>query len=87
MADLAREGMRYLNRQRGAGTRILFDHHLAKAGIAPEAIQGYGREEHTHMAVAVNVKTGAADCGLGVYAAAKALGLDFVPWPGNATTW
>ncbi|MEA4856950.1 molybdopterin biosynthesis protein [Solidesulfovibrio sp.] len=79
VADLAREGMRYLNRQRGAGTRILFDHHLAKAGIAPEAIQGYGREEHTHMAVAVNVKTGAADCGLGVYAAAKALGLDFVP--------
>ncbi len=48
-------------------------------GITPEQVQGYGREEHTHMAVAVNVLTGAADCGLGVYAAARALGLDFVP--------
>ncbi|EFL51765.1 molybdenum cofactor synthesis domain protein [Solidesulfovibrio fructosivorans JJ]] len=79
VADLARDGVRYINRQRGAGTRILFDHHLALAGLAPDRILGYEREEHTHMAVAVNVKTGAADCGLGVYAAAKALGLDFVP--------
>lgn len=79
VADLAKDGVRYLNRQRGAGTRILFDHHLAKSGLTPDKIVGYGREEHTHMAVAVNIKTGAADCGLGVYAAAKALGLDFVP--------
>lgn len=79
VADLAGGEVRYLNRQRGAGTRILFDHHLAKAGIAPERVLGYDREEHTHMAVAVNVMTGAADCGLGVYAAARALGLDFVP--------
>lgn len=79
VADLARPGVRYLNRQRGAGTRILLDHHLALNGITPEQVQGYGREEHTHMAVAVNVLTGAADCGLGVYAAARALGLDFVP--------
>ena len=79
IADLARDGVRYINRQRGAGTRILFDHHLELAGLTPDRIAGYGREEHTHMAVAVNVKTGAADCGLGVYAAARALGLDFVP--------
>lgn len=79
VADLTADGVRYLNRQRGAGTRILFDYHLAQNGIAPEQIAGYGREEHTHMAVAVNIKTGAADCGLGVYAAAGALGLDFVP--------
>lgn len=79
IADLAREGVRYLNRQRGAGTRILFDHHLAASGLTPDKIAGYDREEHTHMAVAINIKTGAADCGLGVYAAAKALGLDFVP--------
>ncbi|MGE4538017.1 MAG: molybdopterin biosynthesis protein [Desulfovibrio sp.] len=79
VADLARDGVRYINRQRGAGTRILFDHHLAEAGLTPDHISGYEREEHTHMAVAVNVKTGAADCGLGVYAAARALGLDFVP--------
>ena len=79
VADLATGEVRYLNRQRGAGTRILFDHHLAKAGIDPRQVLGYDREEHTHMAVAVNVRTGAADCGLGVHAAARALGLDFVP--------
>ncbi|WP_300164732.1 molybdopterin biosynthesis protein [Solidesulfovibrio sp.] len=78
-SDLARPDVRFINRQRGAGTRVLLDHHLGRAGLSPEQIQGYGREEHTHMAVAVNVKTGAADCGLGVFAAAKALGLDFVP--------
>ncbi|KHK03056.1 molybdopterin biosynthesis protein [Desulfovibrio sp. TomC] len=79
VADLADGAVRYLNRQRGAGTRILFDYHLAQAGIEPGRVSGYDREEHTHMAVAVNIHTGAADCGLGVYAAAKALGLDFVP--------
>jgi len=79
VADLARDDVRFLNRQRGAGTRILLDHHLAKNGIAPAQVQGYDREEHTHMAVAVNVFSGAADCGLGVFAAARALGLDFVP--------
>jgi putative molybdopterin biosynthesis protein len=79
VADLADGKVRYLNRQRGAGTRILFDYHLARAGIDPARVSGYGREEHTHMAVAVNVRTGAADCGLGVFAAARALGLDFVP--------
>ena len=79
MADLADGAVRYLNRQRGAGTRILFDYHLEQAGIEPTRVSGYDREEHTHMAVAINIRTGAADCGLGVYAAAKALGLDFVP--------
>jgi putative molybdopterin biosynthesis protein len=79
VADLARADVTFINRQRGAGTRILLDHHLAQAGIAPEAVRGYDREEYTHMAVAVNVLTGAADCGLGIFAAAKALGLDFAP--------
>jgi putative molybdopterin biosynthesis protein len=79
VADLATGGVRYLNRQRGAGTRVLFDYHLTQNGITPEQVSGYDREEHTHMAVAVNIMTGAADCGLGVFAAAKALGLDFVP--------
>lgn len=79
VADLIRDDVRYLNRQRGAGTRILLDHHLAVNGISTDQVRGYDREEHTHMAVAVNVLTGAADCGLGVYAAARALGLDFVP--------
>ncbi|MDR3640732.1 MAG: molybdopterin biosynthesis protein [Humidesulfovibrio sp.] len=79
VADLARPDVRFINRQRGAGTRILLDHHLAQAGIAPADVQGYDRDEFTHMAVAVNVLTGAADCGLGIFAAAKAMGLDFVP--------
>ncbi|WP_419785137.1 molybdopterin biosynthesis protein [Pseudodesulfovibrio sp.] len=77
--DLAREDVTFINRQRGAGTRILLDYHLKAAGIAPTAVAGYDNEEFTHMAVAVNVLTGATDCGLGIYAAAKALGLDFVP--------
>jgi len=79
VAELAQPGVRFVNRQRGAGTRILFDHHLRQAGVDPGQVAGYGHEEFTHMAVAVNVQTGAADCGMGVYSAAKALSLDFLP--------
>ncbi len=79
VGDFSRAGVRFINRQRGAGTRILLDWHLKKAGLKPESVDGYAKEESTHMAVAVNVLTGAADCGLGIHAAAKALGLDFVP--------
>ena len=71
--------VRFINRQRGAGTRILLDWKLKQAGLKPSDVKGYDKEEFTHMAVAVNVLTGAADCGMGIYAAAKALGLDFVP--------
>ncbi|MEW6459305.1 MAG: molybdopterin biosynthesis protein [Bacillota bacterium] len=77
--DLAREGVRFVNRQRGAGTRVLLDYHLRLAGIRPEQVDGYGREEYTHMAVAAAVASGTADCGLGIRAAASALGLGFVP--------
>ena len=77
--DLTRDDMVFINRQRGAGTRILLDHHLKQADVNPRDVQGYDNEEFTHMAVAVNVLTGAATCGLGIYAAAKALDLDFVP--------
>lgn len=77
--SLGGSGINFINRQRGAGTRILFDYHMNKAGLSPADISGYDREEFTHMAVAANVLTGAADCGLGIYAAAKALNLDFVP--------
>lgn len=79
VADLTREDIRFINRQRGAGTRILLDHHLKQAGIEPSQVRGYEKEEYTHMTVAVNVLTQAADCGLGIKAAASALGLDFVP--------
>ncbi|WP_432735002.1 molybdopterin biosynthesis protein [Maridesulfovibrio sp. FT414] len=77
--SLGGSGINFINRQRGAGTRILFDYHMKKAGLTPDDISGYDREEFTHMTVAANVLTGAADCGLGIYAAAKALDLDFVP--------
>ncbi|MCS6773167.1 MAG: molybdopterin biosynthesis protein [Anaerolineae bacterium] len=79
LSDLARPEVRFVNRQRGSGTRILLDYHLQQLGVAPEAIAGYDREEYTHLAVAAAVASGRADCGLGVPAAARALGLDFVP--------
>ncbi|MEN6318835.1 MAG: molybdopterin biosynthesis protein [Syntrophaceae bacterium] len=80
LADLARDDVRYINRQRGAGTRVLLDYHLNKLGIESEKVKGYRREEYTHLAVAVAVQSGAADCGLGIAAAAHALNLDFIPF-------
>jgi putative molybdopterin biosynthesis protein len=77
--DLTRADIAFVNRQAGSGTRVLLDYHLKQAGIAPDAIRGYDHEEFTHMAVAVDVLSGAADCGMGIYAAARALDLDFVP--------
>jgi len=79
IADLTRPGVRFINRQRGAGTRVLLDYLLQEQGLKTGAIQGYEREEYTHMAVAVNVHSGTADAGLGILAAARALGLDFIP--------
>jgi putative molybdopterin biosynthesis protein len=77
--DLGREGIVFINRQGGSGTRILLDYRLGQIGLSPEKIGGYSNEEFTHMNVAVAVLGGAADAGLGIYAAAKALGLDFIP--------
>lgn len=77
--DLARPNMRFVNRQKGAGTRLLLDYHLRKDGLEPEDVEGYEREEFTHMAVAAAVASGSADVGLGIMAAANALGLGFVP--------
>ena len=85
--DLARPDLRYVNRQRGAGTRVLLDHELARRGVDPAAISGYAREEHTHLAVAAAVAAGRADTGLGILAAARAFGLDFVPVTRSPTTW
>ncbi len=79
LADLVRSDVSYVNRQRGAGTRVLLDYHLSRLGIRPESIQGYDREEYTHLAIAAAVSSGRADCGLGVAAAAQALDLDFLP--------
>ncbi len=78
LADLTRPDITYVNRQRGAGTRILLDYLLRKAGIEPDLIQGYELEEYTHMSVAAAVKSGSVDAGLGIRAAAQALELDFI---------
>ncbi len=77
--DLTRAGLRYVNRQSGAGTRVLLDFMLDREGIDPEGIAGYERCELTHMAVAIAVRSGLGDAGMGVRSAAAALGLGFVP--------
>ncbi len=79
IGDLARPDVVFVNRQSGSGTRILLDYELAKAGLPPERIVGYNNEEYTHMNVAMAVASGAADTGLGIHSAAKALSLDFIP--------
>jgi len=77
--DLTRGDVVFINRQAGAGTRLLTDKHLRDLGIKPEDVKGYEREEYTHMGVASAVLTGIADTGLAILASAKALGLDFIP--------
>ncbi len=77
--DLTRANVRFLNRQSGAGTRLLFDWLLRESGIAAQTIAGYGDVEMTHSAVAAMIASGHADAGLGVEAAARQFGLGFVP--------
>jgi putative molybdopterin biosynthesis protein len=77
--DVTRPGLQIVNRQRGAGTRVLLDYHLEQMGVDPAAVGGYQREEYTHLAVAAAVASRTADAGLGIRAAARALELDFVP--------
>lgn len=77
--DLVREGITFINRQSGSGTRLLLDKHIRGKGIEPHRIKGYGNEEYTHMGVASAVLTGIADTGLAILAAANALNLDFIP--------
>lgn len=79
LEDLVGGDVQFVNRQRGAGTRVLLDYQLGQMGATPDQIQGYSREEYTHLAVAAAVAGGAADTGLGILAAARALNLDFVP--------
>lgn len=77
--DVANNGLRYVNRQKGSGTRILTDYLCKKEGIAPEKIYGYDREELTHTSVAAQIASGSADAGMGIYSAAKLYDLDFLP--------
>ena len=71
--------IQFVNRQRGAGTRVLLDYHMNLKGINPDSILGYTQEEYTHLGVAAAIASGRADCGLGIAAAAQALELDFIP--------
>jgi putative molybdopterin biosynthesis protein len=79
LADLTQPGVQFVNRQRGSGTRVLLDYRLGQLGISASDIGGFEREQYTHLAVAADVASGAADVGLGILAAARALELDFVP--------
>lgn len=79
LEDLPDEKVMYINRQRGAGTRVLLDYHLKLLGIAFSQVKGYSQEEYTHLSVAAAISSGRADCGLGIAAAAQALDLDFIP--------
>jgi putative molybdopterin biosynthesis protein len=79
LADLARPGVRFVNRQRGSGTRALFDVLLQNEGVRASAINGYAREEFTHEAVAAMIAADAADAGMGLRAAAAQFKLGFIP--------
>ncbi len=77
--DIVNHGFSFINRQKGAGTRLLTDKVIAQSGLDPNRISGYDHEEYTHMNIAAAVAGGSVDTGMGIRAAALALGLDFVP--------
>ena len=78
-SDIADGKLRYVNRQKGSGTRILMDYLCGCEGIANSSVYGYEREEMTHTSVAAQIASGSADAGLGIYSAAKLYNLDFLP--------
>jgi len=78
-SDIAAPDVRYVNRQKGSGTRILTDYLISKHGMDAKSIYGYEREELTHTTVAAQIAGGSADAGMGIYSAAKLFGLDFLP--------
>lgn len=79
IADIAKPGVRYVNRQKGSGTRILIDYLCKKEGIDTDSIYGYDREEFTHTSVAAQIVSDTADAGMGIYSAAQLYDLDFLP--------
>jgi len=78
-SDIAGKGIRYVNRQKGSGTRILTDYLCKQENLDTAAIYGYEREELTHTSVAAQIVSGSADAGMGIYSAAKLYDLDFIP--------
>ncbi|MEE2884523.1 MAG: molybdopterin biosynthesis protein [Chloroflexota bacterium] len=79
LSDLSQSNISYINRQRGSGTRLLLDYQIKILGMSPDDIQGYDREEYTHLGVAAAVSAGKVDTGLGILSAANAMGLQFIP--------
>jgi putative molybdopterin biosynthesis protein len=77
--DIAKDGVRYVNRQKGSGTRVLTDYLCDKYGVDRDAVYGYEREELTHNSVAVQIAGDSADAGMGIYSTAKLYDLDFLP--------
>lgn len=78
-SHISRSGIRYVNRQKGSGTRILADYLCNQQNLDTASIYGYDREELTHTSVAAQIASGSADAGMGIYSAAKLYGLDFIP--------
>ena len=78
-SDIAKPGVRYVNRQKGSGTRILTDYLCSQEHVNADVVYGYDREELTHTSVAVQIASGSADAGMGIYSAAKLYDLDFIP--------
>ena len=79
IGDLVKKDIKFINRQKGSGTRVLLDYLLKKKGINPLDIQGYSKEEYTHLMVASAVTEGSVDAGLGILSAVRSFHLDFVP--------
>ena len=77
--DLAKEGLKFINRQQGSGTRVLLDYHLGQLGVSPDCINGYGKEVYTHFEVGFSILSGEADAGIATAAVSRLLGLSFAP--------
>lgn len=78
-ADITSENIRFINRQKGSGTRLRLDHYLRENNLSPSQIQGYEVEEYTHSGVALKIANGEANAGIGVQSVADRMGLDFIP--------
>jgi len=78
-ADISRKEVRLVNRQRGSGTRLRLDQYLSEQSISSAQIQGYDKEETTHLGVAMKIAGGEGNAGIGVQASAQKMGLDFIP--------
>jgi putative molybdopterin biosynthesis protein len=77
--DLTRKKVRFINRQKGSGTRVLLDQHLKELGISPSAVNGYENEVYTHFELGLSILAREADVGIATVAVSKLLGLPFIP--------